>query len=75
MLKQFLFIFFIITLTTSKNFFFDIPLTKQEQKQLNLKINPSDSIDKIVNLVSKILTLVVERKNDKACVLCQSELN
>ena len=75
MLKQFLFIFFIITLTTSKNFFFDIPLTKQEQKQLNLKINPSDSIDKIVNLVSKILTLVVERKNDKACVLCQSALN
>jgi len=74
-LKQFLFIFFIITLTTSKNFFFDIPLTKQEQKQLNLKINPSDSIDKIVNLVSKILTLVVERKNDKACVLCQSALN
>ncbi len=75
MLKQFLFIFFIITLTTSKNFFFYISLTKQEQKQLNLKINPSDSIDKIVNLVSKILTLVVERKNDKACVLCQSALN
>ena len=67
MLKQIYLIFFIFTLISSKNFFFDIPLTKSEQNKINLKETPSESIDKIVNLISKILTLIVERKNEKAC--------
>ena len=71
MLKQIFLLIFIFTLTTSKNFFFDIPLTKQEQKQLNLKQNASDTIDKIVNLISQILTLIVERKNEQTtCPIC-----
>ncbi len=71
MLKQIFLLIFIFTLTTSKNFFFDIPLTKQEQKQLNLKQNASDTIDKIVNLISQLLTLIVERKNEQTtCPIC-----
>ena len=74
MLKQIYLIFFIFTLISSKNFFFDIPLTKSEQNKINLKETPSESIDKIVNLISKILTLIVERKNEKACPICQTTL-
>ena len=59
MLKQIYLIFFIFTLISSKNFFFDIPLTKSEQNKINLKETPSESIDKIVNLISKILTLIL----------------
>lgn len=68
MYKKFLFLFFIFSLSSSKNFFFDLPLTKNEETQINLKA--TDTTDKIILLISKLLNVIGENKLDLECSIC-----
>ena len=72
MFKKFLFLFFIFSLSSSKNFFFDLPLTKNEETQINLKA--TDTTDKIILLISKLLNVIGENKLDLGCSICTGTL-
>ena len=72
MFKKFLFLFFIFSLSSSKNFFFDLPLTKNEETQINLKA--TDTTDKIILLISKLLNVIGENKLDLGCGVCTATL-
>ena len=72
MLKKFLFLTFLLSLVTANNFFFDLPLTKNEERQINLKAE--NAFDKIVRLIGRILNVIGSNKGELACPLCKRTL-